>query len=193
MDYQKILSHLDYICQTYEDINLVREIINSVNKNQLASKSWLVDKCESYFESVSKPKVLVAAGWFGLLGHLIKQKHDADVVSFDMDPTCAEIGKMLFPEVEYESNFIENQLASGFDFVICTSCEHMEDDTINEWISTRDKNSIVVLQSNNYYEIEEHINCKDSLEHFCSSYHLNIIESMELEREKYNRFMLVGS
>jgi hypothetical protein len=51
----------------------------------------------------------------------------------------------------------------------------------------------VILQSNNYYEIDEHINCKDSLEHFCSSYHLNVIESMELERDKYNRFMLVGS
>lgn len=193
MNYQKILADLDYICQTYEDINLVREIINSVNNNQLASKSWLVDKCENYFESVSKPKVLVAAGWFGLLGHLIKKKYDADVISFDMDPMCENIGKILFPEVEYESNFIENRSAAGFDFVICTSCEHMEDDVINDWISTRDKNSIVVLQSNNYYEIEEHINCKDSLEHFCSSYNLNIIESIELEREKYNRFMLIGS
>lgn len=192
MDYQKILSDLDYICQKYEDISLTREVINSVNSNQLKCKSWLVDKCGRHFEN--NPRVLVAAGWFGLLGHLIKQQYQAEVTSFDMDPRCAEIGKIVFPEVKFESNFIENQNCSGYDVVICTSCEHFEDELMHEFLKSKDKDSVVILQSNNYYSIEDHVNCKDSLQSFVNAYSesVEVLTSYELDVGHYTRYMLVG-
>lgn len=193
MDYQKILSNLDYICKTYEDINLVREVINSVNKNQVKCKTWLVEECGQHFEN--NPRVLVAAGWFGLLGHLIKQEYQAEVTSFDMDLMCAKIGKIMFPEVKFESNFIENQSCVGYDIIICTSCEHFEDQVIHDFLKSKDKDATVILQSNDYYSVEDHVNCKDSLQSFVNAYSesVDIITSYELDVGHYTRYMLVGS
>lgn len=193
MNYQKILSDLDYLCRTYEDVNLVRDVINSVNENQLASKRWLVDECAECFEKFDRPKVFIAAGWFGLLGHLIVEKHPtAKVTSFDMEPICEDVGKFMYPEVNFESDFIESHDCSGYDILICTSCEHVEDEVINEWISNRDEGSIVILQSNNYFGVEDHVNCKSSIDHFASSYDIEVFKSCELKRDKYTRFMIVG-
>ena len=50
------------------------------------------------------------------------------------------------------------------------------------------------LQSNNYYEVDSHINCKDSLEDFVSSLPLkNILYSGQKNyKNKYDRFMVIG-
>ena len=46
---------------------------------------------------------------------------------------------------------------------MCTSCEHISDETLNKFLRTRKEQSLVVLQSNNYFGLDEHINCKNSL------------------------------
>lgn len=190
MDYQKIISSLNYICREYEDIDLIKDVLNSVNSNQVKSKTWLVDECGEYF--IDGSNIIIAAGWYGLLGHLIKQQYNVEVTTFDMEPTCADVGKILFPEIHFKSNYIENEKCSGYNIIISTSCEHVEDDVINDFIKTKDEGSIVILQGNNYYGVDGHINCKDSLSHFCESYNLNIIKSTELNMNHYARYMLIG-
>ena len=77
------------------------------------------------------------------------------------------------------------------DTIVNTSCEHIEKFT--EWFNAILKDKLVVLQSNNYFEIDDHINCVKNITEFKQQAPLsNIIYEGELELEKYTRFMLIG-
>tara|TARA_B100000925_G_C21881623_1_gene418761 strand:- start:81 stop:722 length:642 start_codon:yes stop_codon:yes gene_type:complete len=178
----------------------VKSIVNSVNSNQLMSKEWLIDTIRPKLELMDNPRICVAAGWYGNLADMLREYTDEKVVSFDMDPKCAEIGKILYPEVKFETQSIEEFDPTKFDVIICTSCEHITDKTINDFISKRKKvglnrsnKTFVVLQSNDYYGLKEHVNCKRNLSEFKWSIKMNVINSLEKRiDDKFNRFMLVG-
>ena len=55
---------------------------------------------------------------------------------------------------------------------------------------------MVVLQSNNYKNVDQHINCVDSLDDFKERYskYFNQLKGFELyiKKEDYTRFMLIG-
>ena len=77
------------------------------------------------------------------------------------------------------------------DTIINTSCEHIEKFT--EWFNAIPRDKLVVLQSNNYFEIDDHVNCVKDITEFKQQAPLsNIIYEGELELEKYTRFMLIG-
>ena len=61
-------------------------------------------------------------------------------------------------------------------------------------IQQKHEDMLMCLQSNNYYEINSHINCHDSLEHFIDSLPLkNIIYSgTKNHKDEYDRFMVIG-
>ena len=173
----------------------VKTIINSVNDNQIKNKLWLIDKLKPFLSIYTDPKIVVAAGWHGLLAHLLDDKNN--VTSFDIDDKCAQI--KLFDNVHYKTNDIAKHDPKSYDVLICTSCEHITDDLILTWIKRRKENSLVILQSNDYFHIKDHINCKASLSQFKSSLikkakkkkiNFEITNSYELEFSNYTRFML---
>ena len=61
-------------------------------------------------------------------------------------------------------------------YVICTSCEHISDETLNKFLRTKKEQSLVVLQSNNYFGLKEHINCKNSLKEFTDSLSYTVLK-----------------
>lgn len=134
----------------------------------------------------TNPRIVVGAGWHGLTAHLL----DMNVVSFDMDPLCQET--KLFPNVNYKTCRMEDFDPSTFDIIICTSCEHIPDEVVNDFLSRKSATSTAVLQSNNYYCIKDHVNCKGNCDEFAEKIDLRILEQHTLEFEKYNRFMLIG-
>ena len=179
----------------FNNINIIQDVINSVNDNQIKNKLWLIDKLKPFLNIYTDPKIVIAAGWHGLLAHLLDDKEN--ITSFDIDDKCAEI--KLFDNVHYKTNDIAKHNPENHDILICTSCEHITDDLILTWIKRKRENSIVVLQSNDYFEIQDHINCKKNLSHFKKSLlkkaktkkiDLKVINSYELEMPKYTRYML---
>ena len=54
----------------------VKSIINSINDNQEKSKNWLVEKSIEYFTFFDKPKICIAAGWYGSLADKLKAHID---------------------------------------------------------------------------------------------------------------------
>jgi len=75
--------------------------------------------------------------------------------------------------------------------IINTSCEHIENFT--KWFNAIPTDKLVALQSNNYFELPEHVNCVKDINEFKQQAPLsNIIYEGELELEKYTRFMLIG-
>tara|TARA_B100002019_G_scaffold293364_1_gene320431 strand:+ start:10325 stop:10876 length:552 start_codon:yes stop_codon:yes gene_type:complete len=172
--------------QSCNDIYLIKDIANSVNSNQIKNKEWLCENLEPYLDMLSDPKIVVAAGWHGLTAHML----DRNVVSFDMDDNCKKV--KLFQNVKYRTSKIEDFDPWDYDVIICTSCEHITDDVINCFIQRKKDSALVVLQSNNYYNIADHINCKQDCDEFAKSINIKILEKHTLELEKYNRFMIFG-
>lgn len=179
----------------FENIDVIRDVINSVNDNQIKNKLWLIDKLKPYLNIYTDPKIMIAAGWHGLLAHLLDDRDN--ITSFDIDDKCAQT--VLFDNVNYKTNDIEKQDPKDADILICTSCEHITDDQVLTWIKRKKQDSLIVLQSNDYFQIEDHINCKLSLSQFSSSItkkakkkkiDLRVINSYELEMPRYTRFML---
>ena len=170
--------------QSLNDVNTIRSVANSVNSNQIRNKRWLLRHLRPYLDMHADPKIVVAAGWHGLAAHLIDQQ----VVSFDRDPVCAEV--KLFPNVSYQTAHVESFDPSQYNIIICTSCEHISDEVVNNFLAKKNAACLVVLQSNNYYGIPEHINCKQSCEDFADSIRLDIRKKLTLKCDKYDRFML---
>ena len=172
--------------QSINDVEVIHSVANSVKTNQLKTKRWILSHIQPYLDMYTDPKIVVAAGWHGLTAHLI----DMNVVSFDKDPTCQSVH--LFPNVIYKTEDIETFDPYKFDMIICTACEHISDEVINEFLSRKSPTSTAVLQSNNYYYIKDHINCKGNCDEFAEKINLRILEQHTLELEKYDRFMLIG-
>lgn len=179
----------------------IKSIVNSVNSNQNMSKEWLVDNISQRLDFVvENPRVCVAAGWYGMLADKMRDFTNNKVVSFDVDPKCAQYGKIMYPEVSFKTADINDFHAGQYDVIMCTSCEHVSDETLNKFLRTRKEQSLVVLQSNNYFGLEEHINCKNSLKEFIDSLtyavpsaKINILNSSEKRiNDKFDRYMVIG-
>ena len=76
--------------------------------------------------------------------------------------------------------------------VINTSCEHITQEQYNTWLSNIPNDVYVVLQSNNFKEHEEHVNCMSDLGEFKRKSKLKVDLEEELELPKYKRFLICG-
>ena len=198
--YKEVIQCIRSIVNEYSDIQLVDSILNSVNDNQVKNKEWLTESLERYYENVKEfpdleglPKTVLAAGWYGLAGHFIKKEYDTEVTSFDMDPMCKIIGQKIFPNIRFQTSTIEEFNPRQYQIIICTSCEHISDKVINDFIAKKHPAAIVILQSNNYFSVEDHINCKNSLVEFENSINLKKFWSEQKNFGEYDRYMFIGS
>ena len=171
----------------------VKSIINSLNDNQEKSKDWLIEKSKEYFTFFDNPKVCVAAGWYGSLAYKLKEHIASEIITFDKDPQCQVIGEQLYKGITFITAEIEHFNFISYDIVICTSCEHLEQEVIDGVLKRVKKGALVILQSNNYFSIKEHINCHNSVEEFEKTLHLEkILYKGSLKLEHCDRYMVIG-
>jgi hypothetical protein len=117
--------------------------------------------------------------------------------SVDIDPACEPIAINMNKVEEIVGKFRAVtadmcEIRSDADVIINTSCEHITQDQYDLWISGLPHNSLLVLQSNNYY-IPEHVRPADNLAQFIEQSQLTtILFSGELETPLYKRFMIIG-
>ena len=187
---------MDIILQVIDSVTSdkqVKSIINSLNDNQEKSKNWLIEKSKEYFTFFDNPKVCIAAGWYGSLADKLKTYLDDGVITFDKDPQCQVIGKKLYKDVTFATAEIESFNFGTYDIVICTSCEHLEQKVIDDMLEKVRKGALVILQSNNYFAIEDHINCHNSVKEFNQTLHLEkIMYNGTLPLGKFDRYMVIG-
>jgi len=115
-----------------------------------------------------------------------------DIHSFEWTdapaPSDGTIGNFYYNTIADDKTV---QLKDNPNTFINTSCEHIEKFT--DWVNLIPKGKLVALQSNNYFEIEDHINCVNNLDEFKQQASLNnIIYEGELVLEKYTRYMIIG-
>lgn len=160
------------------------DIAQSYDKKQIACKQWLYDELKKL--RLPQPKrIYIAGSWYGnILVPYLRKLYNCELCLRDIDEETLKIAKMYNPDVKVDC--VDCTSVEHKYFVINTSCEHMDPLIIKP-------RSYVVLQSNNYKEIEDHVNCVDSPEELANQY--SVVETYyagKLDFEKYTRYMVIG-
>jgi hypothetical protein len=182
------------------DIYRIKDLIHSVDNNHWKSKQWLVDEFYKLYDH-DQGSFYVGGGWYGLLSYLIRDKwpdENLNITSGDIDPRCEEFGWKLYHNSDI--NFVTEDMISSdlheYSAIISTSCEHVEPDVLEKFIKSKNNDAWVVLQSNNYEELDSHINCQPDVMTFA-----NWVEPLLSERVyfagtlrlgDFDRFMVIG-
>jgi len=186
------------------------------SRGQIESKLWLIKELKKC--NIDLGIVFLCGGWYATLATMLFESTiNVDKIrSFDIDPSCRSIAETFnkpwvkdnwqfksstkdIMDINYEFESYEVIRADGTtcplddtpDTIINTSCEHIEN--FSKWYDLIPDGKLVILQSNNFFEVEEHVNCVGSIEEFAVKAPMdNILYSGELELPKYKRFMLIG-
>jgi hypothetical protein len=201
-----------------ENINVITD---ALSRSQIKSKIWLIKELtpiKKHFDNV-----LLMAGWFGQFKQIYSNRmtyrkmrildfdknacrisdeifNANDLNEYKVKSICADINNLTCHKNGYEfdiENFKTNEIYKEKflpNLIINTSAEHMTE----EWFhQIRNKNMetdpIVVIQSNNLFDIPEHINCVHSIDHMKKKFPMKeILYEGELQLKGYKRVMLIG-
>jgi hypothetical protein len=170
------------------------EFRDMFSSGQLKSKEWAVNELKNC-DILRDHSVIVAGSWYGTLGLMIKNAFpEAKVRLLDIDARC----KVFIDNITHDMPDIQCMVGDMFDYtytedlVVNTSCEHIRD--VREWLNKLPLGTFVLLQSNNYSSLEEHVGCVSSIDEFKEQTSLgHIMYSGELEMPMYTRYMLIGT
>jgi hypothetical protein len=215
---EKILNAIHMYERNNGDIIVLND---AMSRSQIKSKIWLIEELTKI--NTNYDNVLIMAGWFGQLKMVYdKRLTYAKMRIAELDRTACETSDYIFNLSNLENykvkavnanineltlhkngyewdveNFKENtKYSEKFlpDLIINTSAEHMS----TEWFDQiRFKqlasDPIVAIQSNNYFEVEDHINCVHSIDHMKKKFPMReIYYEGELQLKGYKRVMLIG-
>ena len=190
---------------------------DSLSQGQLRSKMWIIDELKTL--DINLGTVFLCAGWYGILAMLMFEHNiEMDKVrSFDIDPTVVAIAdKFNAPWLDdwqfkaitddiHNINFYGHKWTAWSnanernskpiddipDTIINTSCEHIAN--FDTWYAKIPTGKIVILQSNDYVDIDEHVNTSCDLAAFGKQTPMSeVLYSGEMQLEKYTRFMRIG-
>ena len=152
------------------------QLASSFSPNQISSKMWMLEELDRCVGDAIIDEVEIIGSWFGwpLIDMMEKQprlefKH---YTLWDIDQSARVICRKyatLFG-MEDRVNCIgrdywnHDRTGSDCGLIINTSSEHMVHsfDKLKEYGNPfYDNDPVVVVQSNNMYEIEDHVNCCD--------------------------------
>ena len=192
-------------------------VAHSLNKNQMASKRWLLEAL-----ATSQPgrleTVYILGGWYGVLADMLLSDSRFDlghIYSVDLDPDCLPVAETLnqrhlwdgrfsavtrdMMTLDFKQDLLPTAQSGGEstplrvrpDLIVNTSCEHIED--FQCWYQRVPSKTLLVLQSNDYFSCDEHVNCVaglDDFRHQAPMRQLGFAGALPLKR--YTRFMLIG-
>jgi len=165
-------------------------------QGQLRSKEWLIDCLEDHVDFASS--IEIHGGWVGVLASMLFQSNIpiTHISSIDKDPLVQHVATMMNKKEEMEGRFRAVtgdmcNIISFVDIVINTSCEHITQDQYETWLSKRNDDQLLVLQSNNF-EIYEHVRIAKSLDEFAEQCKIKTLWQGQLELPKYTRYMIIG-
>lgn len=200
---------------------LVNEIdfdTDCFSRGQLSSKLWLITELKKC--NVDLGTVYLCAGWYATLATMLFESNIKinKIRSFDIDPTCVDIAEMFnkpwvtdhwrfksitadIIDIDYNehtwqcwsnaNNRISYPITDVPDTIINTSCEHLLD--FAGWYDKIPNGKLIIIQANDYHEVEEHVNTYNTLAEFSESAPMTTtLYEGELELPKYTRFMKIG-
>lgn len=191
---------------------------DAFSRGQVNSKIWLaqeLSKIKNNFEMIH-----VHAGWYGQIRYYLDAANISydKMRIFDIDFNALEVSDKIFnndkikdfkiksaivditdPSWLYRTGCEYNVTSSTKektvpDLVINTSAEHFDEDWYTKFsIRTQSSDPLFVIQSNNLFGVEEHINCVHSIDEMLIKFSMSRVEyAGEKELFGYKRFMLIG-
>ena len=177
------------------------DVRDSLSDGQTASKLWVVDALSEVGNWETK-SACVFGGWVGLLCRFMLDylnfKHVTNLeLNGDLRGVNWFTNEMRYPERfafvasdMYDFDYEQNQ----FDLYINTSGEHIP--SLKDWVEKIPAGKHVLIQSNNYFDHPQHINCVNSvqelLDKVLEAKNVNLVEySGELIMPQYTRFMVI--
>ena len=172
--------------------------LESFWKGQVNSKVWLTEQLTG-FVPVRPLNIVIYGGWNGVLASILFNSNIAvrRITSVDIDPVCEDIATTVNKRYEIEGKFSAVtadmcEYTIDADVVINTSCEHISQQQYDKWLNNQPDTASFVLQSNNYFELDEHIRCSTDLDDFVRMSNINSYLRKTLETPKYERYMIIG-
>ena len=166
---------------------------------QLKSKEMLVKHLEYQCDYNKKYNIVIHGGWNGVLASMLFNSHldIGQIISVDIDPAVEETAKTINKNQEMQGRFIARTADMctdkyNADIVINTSCEHLDNVKLKQWFDNIPQGTMYVMQSNNYSELEEHINCVNSKGELAESVGAKDYNVEEIVLPKYTRYMISG-
>lgn len=189
IDSQFIIRYTNSLYHTHPDNSpRYEEFRDMFSSGQILSKEWAVNELDK-LEIVRNHSVVVVGAWFGTLALMLKKKMPGlKVTSLDIDPRCEifikNMGEIATTRDMYDYLYTE-------DVVVNTACEHIKD--VRHWLDLLYPSTLVLLQSNNFFEAPDHVNCVASKEEFEAQVKLKeVLYSGELVTPMYTRYMIIG-
>jgi hypothetical protein len=208
-------THFIHAFKTFFRTNTIIDA-DCFSRGQLRSKIWLVAELKKL--NLELGTVFLCAGWYAVLAVMLFENNInlKKIRSFDMDISTVDIAEVFnipwvsdnwkfkavhqdILDINYNSHIYEVvrtdgttcQLHDTPDTIINTSCEHIEN--FKQWYDKIPDEKLLILQANDFLEVEEHSNCYGNLDEFRVATPMSkILFEGELQLEKYNRFMRIG-
>ena len=189
-----------------------------LSRGQVKSKLWMVSELAKVVEG-NLGNVAFYGGWYNFMAYFLFSQFEVDkVYSLDVDSKVIDPSKRLYPTQVEQERFLpktvnvskikwNNNIATvptnqtegedpgeygeldKINMIVNTSCEHMN----NEWYDNLPSGTLVVLQTNDYFDNPQHSNCCKDLEEAKNKYPMqSVMYEGELDTSLYNRFMLIG-
>ena len=194
---------------------------DAFSRSQIKSKIWLVQELAHI--QTHHNQVAVLAGWFGQIKSIYDQQltygkmrvveldrsacetsdhvfNASNLENHKVKSVCADINQLTLHKNGYEWSVENFRDGSTYDekflptLIINTSSEHMTEEWFHQLrFKQLDSDPIVAIQSNNLFDIAEHINCVHSVDHMIKKYPMReILFAGELQLKGYKRVMLIG-
>ena len=174
---------------------------DAMSRGQIRSKQWIIHELQMLgIKDIGW--VAVCGGWLGTLSRLLLDCPDIEVrhiTSLDLDLDANIAAGELNGDYIASSRFVATVANcyycdyEKYDTVINTSFEHFEPEHLDQWWHALHDGQLIVVQSNNFWEPEEHVNCvhdEEELEHMLPM--REVYYRGTLPTHKYNRFMVIG-
>ena len=172
--------------------------LESFWKGQVRSKVWLADALRVNYVD-DDARIVIYGGWNGVLSSILFNSSLSieHITSVDIDPTCEEIAYTVNKNYEIAGRFTAVtadmcEYTEPADIVINTSCEHVTQEQYEQWLSIQPDDALFVVQSNNYFELDEHVRCATDQDDFMRMSKIKPYWRGEFETPKYTRYMIIG-
>ena len=194
---------------------VTRRVLDSMNASQLESKLWLVETLEKF--DVQPKRVALLAGWFAQ--YIVPLMFDTFPecewienfeIDHDVSPLSYKFNKRYKDKNKYKVNmrnvmikplkFKQNPnmpipKEDVYDVIINCACEHMYPMwKFRELNNAVQRNPLLVLQSSNDDQHEDHINCVESEEELIDQARIKhvLYSGSKILSNKSTRFMVIG-
>tara|TARA_A100001388_G_scaffold46741_1_gene30759 strand:+ start:43739 stop:44581 length:843 start_codon:yes stop_codon:yes gene_type:complete len=188
------------------------------SQGQIKSKMWLLEKLKKL--KLDLGTVFLCAGWYGTLATMLfESKIKVDKIrSFDIDESCVEVAEIFnkpwfvdewkfksitddIMNINYDkhvwqfwsnkNNRMSRPITDIPDTIINTSCEHIHD--FESWYDKIPNGKLIILQGNDYFELNEHVNCSADQDSFSEKAPMtDVLYLGTIDCDKYKRFMKIG-